>query len=352
MSREVTGRVPQARPRRSPSRARLTSVLALAVAGVGAVGLYSSGNARTPPPVAVATRTPAPSALPRGPSALPRTPTSESPSTVDAQPSAADGPPPWVVGDVGTPVTEIGEGLTAQLELVGRDSADFQRLQVRLLLGNPFPRTVPVTSVSVVGLGTTLVDVPAGTVLPPRGTVWLGATVIADCIARLIPAVRVVVDTTDESGIPTQDVAAIGVATAFTDVLAPLCPPVRAGLAVAITGVHTDLDGGFTVRMVNNGTLAATVVPIVGPGARGVSLLATPPGPWDLVPGEAVLLRLRVEVSGCPAPPRADALAAIGLEARLPQGYTAVRGWPIEATAKALDAAAAVCRAAAVASSL
>jgi hypothetical protein len=218
-------------------------------------------------------------------------------------------------------------------------AADLDRLGLVLVLTNPGRTERAVDGIRVTGLGSVIDELAPGTLrVPGGGSVRVPITVTPDCalLDRGTPAVLV----------PGVDVVALqGDPRA---VLAGLCPLPVPGLAVDVTAARASGTAGVDVRLVNHGGRTATVVAPVAAGAR-TRLLARPDLPLTLTPGQATTVTLTLAPTACPglgpvptgAAPDGSGLPQ--LEARMPQGYAPVGGWPVDLVRAAAVAAAASC---------
>lgn len=101
--------------------------------------------------------------------------------------------------------------------------------------------------------------------------------------------------------------------------LGTVCPRPRAGMHVVATAHRRSPDAGaLDVRLLNDGTLWATVV---APAATVAAFDIRPALPLRLEPGQAAVLRLRRVATG----PGTCSVAGPRLEARNRNGYEAVR---------------------------
>ena len=201
-------------------------------------------------------------------------------------------------------------------------TADLDRLGLVLVLTNPGRTEQAVDQIRVTGLGPVLDDLAPSTLrIPGGGSARIPITVTPDCalLDRAAPAVLVPGVTV---GAPTGEPRAL---------LAPLCPPAVAGLAVDVVAARPSGVAGIDVRLVNHGSRTAVVVAPEAPDAR-TRLRGRPELPLTLVPGQAVTVSLAVATTNCPEAGGASAGGpdVPALEARTPEGYAPVGNWPVD----------------------
>lgn len=219
------------------------------------------------------------------------------------------------------------------------------RLIGSLQLDNAGTRPVRLVDVAVLGLGTVIIPgSDTQTVLAPGVGRRLDLSVIPDCAARLTPSARIVASVREGDEVSTVTVTTAATPRELLSLLDPVCPPEsQVALAVAVSGVQDDGDDTLAVRLVNNGRLHTQVVALAAPDASPARLVLDPKDPVPLAPGQAVVVRLRIDVPGCAVPPAGPAADALSLEARTNYGFTQVTGWPSTAVATVLRRLATRC---------
>jgi hypothetical protein len=109
------------------------------------------------------------------------------------------------------------------------------------------------------------------------------------------------------------------------------CPPQEPGVHVtAVDAAAVGEDGEVRVRLVNHGTVSVQVAAVTRAVPAGLVFVTDPALPLDLPPGElrTVVVGLGADCDELDRRALARRGAGLTLEARTPQGYAAVAGWP------------------------
>ena len=231
-----------------------------------------------------------------------------------------------------------GTGLTAAFQAAPGarldQSADLDELDLELVLTNPGRTARAVDRLQVTGLGEVIDAVVPGTVRIGGGdSVRIPIAVDADCgsLGRVQPSVVV---NGVRAGGPSGDLQAL---------LAPMCPPTVAGLAVDVVAARGRGGDTFAVRLVNHGGAAAAVVATGSASAGGPRLVTTPALPLALVPGAAATVQVRAEVPTCPVSTGPVAAGSLSVQAATAHQDVPVGHWPSSLEAAALEQAGRDC---------